>query len=44
MLRDEYFTRFLSYPFIAIVVNLNALDNMLQLIELAVFSLSEGKA
>ena len=42
--RDEYFRRFLSYPFIAIVVNLNALDNMLQLIELAVFSLSEGKA
>jgi hypothetical protein len=42
--RDEYFTRFLSYPFIAIVVNLNALDNLLQAIELAIFSQNEGKA
>jgi hypothetical protein len=42
--RDEYFRRFLSYPFIAIVVNLNALNNLLQAIELAVFSQNEGKA
>jgi hypothetical protein len=42
--RDEYFKRFLSYPFIAIVVNLNALDNLLQSIELACYSQHEGKA
>jgi hypothetical protein len=42
--REEYFTRFLSYPFITIVANLNALDNLLQAIELACFSQNEGKA
>ena len=42
--REEYFTRFLSYPFITIVVNLNELDNLLQAIELACFSQNEGKA